>query len=419
MAMRGLDSFRENMMPADVFRTARSLGVTAGAVALAVLCWMSASDRMTAQQEHARPTFFGGEAAAQVAFEQLMRNKPKMALAEARYAVRTAPVDPSTTSALGSSLLALGRSDQAYAAFIVAGSLGWRDVPTQLYWLAQAAAVGDADVVSERLDALLRLGIDNPAVANSLYLLGQTPLGQQALASLLLKDPPWERDFLIETGSLEGADLAGRLAAIDLAVSHGATVDCEAVGIAAKLLIRRDQPRTAKQLWRSACDRAGDAFLSNGTFEADHARTSYSPFTWQLRSKGGVEVIIRPAPPPLRGEALRVRSSMTVRTIAASQLTALQPGSYRLSWSTALDNGRPDRSITVLVRCDGAGELTTQDSSAGSAQGLGVTTTFSVPSENCPIQMVAIQKAASSPGGTQSGWIDDVKIVPLASATSG
>src|SRR3546814_21053181 len=83
--------------------------------------------------------------------------------------------------------------DRAYAAFAVAGTLGWRDVPTQLYWLAQAQAVGDVDVLAQRLDALLRLNIRHDVVANSLHVLGQTPLGQQALAMLLTKDPPWER----------------------------------------------------------------------------------------------------------------------------------------------------------------------------------------------------------------------------------
>src|SRR3546814_14941647 len=93
--------------------------------------------------------------------------------------------------------------DRAYAAFAVAGTLGWRDVPTQLYWLAQAQAVGDVDVLAQRLDALLRLNIRHDVVANSLHVLGQTPLGQQALAMLLTKDPPWEWRFVAEIGALE------------------------------------------------------------------------------------------------------------------------------------------------------------------------------------------------------------------------
>lgn len=400
-------------MSADGVVIAGKLGITAGAISLAVLCWMSASDRLTAQSESPEHAYFGAEAAAQIAFAQLAENNPQRALVEARRAVQTAPIDPSTTSALGSTLLTLGKADQAYAAFAVAGALGWREVPTQLYWLAQAEAAGDVGVAAQRLDALLRLDIDNEAVANSFYTLGQTQLGQQALANLLLNKPPWERRFLLETGGLEGADLEGRLAAIELAASQGASFDCEAIGIAANRLIRNDMAATAKQLWRRACERSEGALLSNGAFETDPSITSRSPFTWQLQSEGGLDVAVQPAPPPLKGHALRIRSSMTARTIAAHQLTALQPGRYRLSWTTALDNGTPDDGIKVLVRCEGAGELTAAYSETDATQGNRVETTFAVPQQDCPIQTVAVQKAASGFGNTQTGWIDDIRIVPI------
>src|SRR3546814_16218830 len=82
-------------------------------------------------------------------------------------------------------------------------------------------------VLAQRLDALLRLNIRHDVVANSLHVLGQTPLGQQALAMLLTKDPPWEWRFVAEIGELDGADLEGRMTAIDLAAKQGAKFDCE------------------------------------------------------------------------------------------------------------------------------------------------------------------------------------------------
>src|SRR3546814_20975778 len=116
--------------------------------------------------------------------------------------------------------------DRAYAAFAVAGTLCWRDVPTQLYWLAQAQAVGDVDVLAQRLDALLRLNIRHDVVANSLPVPGKTPLGQQALALLLPNDPPVAWPFVAALGELAGADLARRLTPTTLAAHHAPTLHC-------------------------------------------------------------------------------------------------------------------------------------------------------------------------------------------------
>jgi hypothetical protein len=396
------------------FRLARALAVTGAAIVLAILSWMSASDRATAHSSHPEVSYLGGPAAAQLALVEITQHNPKTALSAARRAVRTAPIDPAATSSLGSAWLVAGGPEQAYAAFAVAGSLGWRDVPTQLYWLAQAAAVGNVDIVAQRLDALLRLDIDNELVSNSLDMLGRTPLGQQALATLLMKDPPWEHRFLIGASYLEGADLQGRMAAIDLAARNGASLDCEAVGIAANALIRPQGAATAKQFWRQACERSGDALLSNGGFETDPATTSHSPFTWRLQSEGGLDVSIEPAPDPLRGHALNVTSSKTARTAAALQLTALQPGRYRLSWMAVGEGGQRDTGMTVLVKCGRRDKPLPMDMVAASDRSPAVSAIFIVP-RDCPIQRLVVQKAASSPGQTETAWIDDIEIAPLAS----
>ncbi|RIA35386.1 hypothetical protein DFR49_4364 [Hephaestia caeni] len=395
----------------------RAFAVTAGAAALAVLSWASASDRATAQSTHPEKSYFGGTAAARTAFAKLAANDPQTALALARRAVRTAPVDPSSTSALGSALLTLGRTDDAYAAFTVAGSLGWRDVPTQLYWLAQAEAAGDVDVLAQRLDALLRLNIRNELIQNALHVLARSTLGQNALAMLLTRNPPWGSRFTTGTGALEGADLAGRMAAIDLAVSKGARIDCNDVGIAARHLISKDHPNAARDLWRHACDRSGNGLIFNGGFDTNPGIASRSPFTWQLRSEAGLDVAIRPGPKPLHGDALKIASSMTVRTIAAHQIMALLPGSYRLSWMTALDDGRPDTSIKVLVYCADAGSKSAAEPELGTMGGNRAATEFTVPSEGCPIQTVGIQKAATGLQGAETGWIDNIQIVAISSTS--
>jgi hypothetical protein len=391
----------------------RGLIVTVAAIGLAVLCWMSGADRMAADSPRLRNIHFGGSTAAQLAFDNLAQNDPHAAIGQAQWAVRTAPVDPAATSALGSASLALGQADRAYAAFAVAGRLGWRDIPTQLYWLTQGVATGDIDVVQPRLDALLRLDIDSDAVDSSLDLLERTRSGQVALATLLMENPPWESRFLVDTSQLDGDDFAGRVAAIDLAASKGAAIDCGAVGGAASRLIVLGRIGAAKDLWRRACDRAGDLYVSDGTFETDPAKLSTSPFNWRLLAQAGLDVDIAPAPHPLQGQALRISSSRTVRTVAARQLTALQPGRYHLAWTSALDNGKPDDSISVLIRCNGSDALDVARGIASAGQPIRTSETFTVPEQGCPIQAIDIQKAASMSGDAQTGWIDDIEIVPI------
>jgi hypothetical protein len=132
-----------------------------------------------------------------------------------------------------------------------------------------------------------------------------------------------------------------------------------------------------------------------------------------LRPSGGLEVAVAPAPRPLDGHALRIGSSLTVRTDAARQLTVLQPGRYRLAWETARDDGKPDDSISVLVRCNGQDALDLADEPTSSGQPNRVVKTFTVPLHDCPIQAVEVQKAASISGDMQTGWIDNIRIAPL------
>jgi hypothetical protein len=369
---------------------------------------------MAADSAQLRHSHFGGASAAQAAFDYLARKDPEAALDQARRAVVTAPIDPLSTSALASAELTLGRNQAAYDAFAVAGSLGWRDIPTQLFWLAQALSVGDVAVARDRLDALLRLDVDSDSVAAAIQTLGQTPAGQRALASLFAKNPPWEGRVLIETGKLDGDSFAGRMAAIDLAASHGVKLDCVAVGVAASQLIKGGRIDDARQLWRRACDRNGDVYLSDGSFEMDIAKASASPFDWRLQSSGGLDTSIQPAPSPLEGHALRIESSMTVRTVAARQLAVLRPGRYRITWQTAKDDGKADDSIDLLVRCNGTMPLDLASGGPTSAPPNTVAKTFMIPATGCTIQGIEIQKAASMDGNSETSWVDNVHISPVS-----
>lgn len=392
----------------------RPLIVTAIAVPLALLCWMSAADRMAANSSRLRHSHFGGASAAQAAFGYLAQKDPRAALDQARFAVTTAPIDPQSISALASAELTLGRNQAAYNAFAVAGGLGWRDIPTQLFWLAQALSVGDLGVARDRLDALLRLDVDNDAVTAAIQELEQTPAGQTAFASLLARNPPWEYRVLRGTSALADGAFSGRMAAIDMVASHGVNLDCNAIAGAASDLIAIGRIDDARQLWRHACDRNSDVYLTDGSFENNPVKVTSSPFDWRLQSRGGLDTSIQPAPAPLDGHALRIESSMTVRTVAARQLAVLRPGKYKITWQTARDDGKADDSIDLLVRCNGTTLLDLDRASPAPARPNAVAKTFMVPATGCIIQGIEIQKAASMGGDDETSWVDNVRISPMS-----
>src|SRR3546814_8619850 len=89
--------------------------------------------------------------------------------------------------------------------------------------------------------------------------------------------------------------------------------------------------------------------------------------------------------------------------VTGVQTCALPSCRYRLSWATARDDGKPDASITVAVRCEGSGELTDPYAIGNAAPSNRIATTFSVPARGCPVQTVVVQKAASRLGETQTG----------------
>ena len=159
---------------------ARNASLTVLALGLATLAWGSGVDRMARTSP----------ALAQIVPEPLRarawRSEASLALlrqantaeALAERAVRADPIDPASTSLLGAARFAGGDGPGAAAAFRVAGALGWRDQPTQLYWLLAALQAGDYPVATERLDALLRQAPVYPQAPALLGRLGATPGGR-------------------------------------------------------------------------------------------------------------------------------------------------------------------------------------------------------------------------------------------------
>lgn len=382
-------------------RVLRNGGLTALALGLAALAWSSAMDRAArAAPALARivPEPLRANAWRTEAARALQRRSPETtALAE--RAVAADPVDPASTSLLGTARFAAGDGPGAAAAFRVAGTLGWRDQPTQLYWLAAALQAQDYAVATERLDALLRQSPNDPQGALLLGQLSATPGGRAALARRLAERPGWRHVFL---GTFEGVNadqLANRALVLEQPALARAGIDCAAIGPLAGALYAQDRAIEARRLWGSRCG-ARNALLADGGFEAARLDET-SPFAWQFPGEGGLDLRLE-SRAGQGGQALIVASTLPTRRIVASQALQLESGRYSLTWTSRDAGGSPTARVAARLTCKrGEGAWLAAMPQAGDARGA-----IATVSAACPLQWLEL---ALDPG-SGAVTIDDVRL---------
>ena len=204
-----------------------------------------------------------------------------------RAAIAADPVDPATTSALGLNRLSAGDGAGAMAAFRIAGRLGWRDLPTQLFWLGVAAQAGDHEVAVDRLDAVLRQNVsllDQPAL---LAPLERTAQGRRALAARLAARPPWFGAYWDRTATLAPGGLAARARLLDEPALGAAGMRCEDVLGLARSLADNGSLERSRAIQRRFC--GAGSLLVDGGF--DRARLDDATSAgWRFTGAGGLDL---------------------------------------------------------------------------------------------------------------------------------
>ncbi|MBR0552099.1 tetratricopeptide repeat protein [Stakelama marina] len=389
----------------------RPIAATIGALFIAILSMMSGTDRIIAENGLAKAPFLGGKAAGAYSTALSRAGDRTGAIVAAEQFVRTDPIDPAATAILGSTLLTDGQDEAAQRAFRVAGQLGWRQVSVQLYWLATALALNDTNIAQQRLDALMRLDVNNEQVNSALQQLEATPEGRRALAGLLVQDPPWMPRFLADAGHLKPDELVTRERTIALARKQGADLDCGSLSRGVFYLISRKYIKEAKQLWQSGCGSDSSKFINDGDFEQSTPEEK-NPFTWNFPKEAGIEASVEPAPRPLSGHALKIKSTLSVRKVGAYQILYLSPGGYRLSWQSWSQGRAPDFSIIPQVICNQSRREATDPATTISNDDLTSSLIFHVPNADCAIQTFSIVKQAAGFGQNDTGWVDKIAITP-------
>lgn len=265
------------------------------------------------------------------------------AVALARQAVRSDPIDPRSSALLGAGLLTERKAVEADRSFRVAARFGWRDPLTQIYFMNAGFAAGQPRLAALRLDALLRQAPFLPVRDMLFAQFEATPEGRAALAERLALKPSWTEAFLIRSGDLPLPSLQARAAIV--ATMKGPDWNCETVEPLVTKLINKGGVGDAKGLWLAQCSFASPG-IADPRFTRMQRTASPVAFEWNLAASGDVSI----TPAAQEGGLLARVSGPTSRPVAWQMLT-LAPGRYRLSWTAETAAGGSAKGAAVSLSC--------------------------------------------------------------------
>jgi hypothetical protein len=306
--------------------------------------------RRTPAVEKVVPLPFRAEADRAAASTALLRAQYGAALAHARAAVANDPVDIDSPALLGSALLVSGQDVAADKAFRVAARFGWRNAATQGYFYDAALQAGDLRVAADRADALLRT---HPRLIDQQRLLEpleSDPAGRTILASHLLQQPPWLRDYLTLPADSSPELVDRRYLVLSQLSVRKVALGCATAAPFANSLLKFYRWNEAKEFWNSNCpDKRVNGFVGDPTFAAVTGGVGpVVPFTWQVQRSGDL-AIQREGP---QGSGLRITNSASATLLVLTQPTAFPAGLYRLRVVSG-DRQPQVRALVATIGCRG------------------------------------------------------------------
>lgn len=317
--------------------------------------WGSGIDRISVTApalERLVPGPFRAQADRSAAAVALAQGDGAAALGLAAEAVLHDPLDPLSSSLLGSARQYRGDTKGAEAAFRVAAQRGWRDRLTQLYWYSAALQSGDAKRAALRADALLRADPYFAAAGTLLEPLEASPAGQAALAARLGENPGWAGAYLDVPLDADARQVRLKSGIALLAARQAdSALACDTPRPLVVALLRRGMRRDAEQLWRaSRCDaRILAGVPAGGLVDGGFERLSdeeASPFGWRKAATGDVSI-----EPATGSGGVTMRNSAAVSRVVLTQAIGLAPGRYLVRAKVGSNPGSSTGRIAVTLGC--------------------------------------------------------------------
>jgi len=309
------------------------------------------SEKSPGVAEHV-PAFFASEALRVRGGLALAAGQGQTALALGQAAIADAPTDPQSSALLGAGRLASGDRGGAEVAFRLAGKLGWRVPITQSYWMDRALGAGDYRIAAMRLDALLR---QQPLLHRQRQLLDpleRNPAGRSALVERMAAGPVWLTSYAGDVHDLPADVMLQRVPVLSEAASKGLVLGCPAISPSVNRLAVLGLFREGSDLWQAHCPAAGSGLVGDGRFSMATLGEKTSAFAWELLGSDGLTLGLElsTAGP---GQRVTVQGSAPSTRPVLSQLLALRPGRYTVTWRSGDSQDRPSKALQPALVCQG------------------------------------------------------------------
>lgn len=332
----------------------------------------------------------------------------------AREALTYRPFNVRAMRVAGLSEARSGRVQSADDILTLAGNWSLRDDPTHAWLVEQRLRRGSYASSFAHADTLARRRVDLHPRIFALFTTAATEDPQRALppiAQLLAARPPWRQEYLYTLDD----DLRGLAIGISLATLLEKT---EAPLSNAELqqfytgLADRNQISAVKTL-RSRINRpAGSELVTNGNFDGEPAP---EPFGWILIQRGGATAEISADDEQTANKSLRVEYDGYSTALIARQRLFVEPGRYRLQFSSRTESGAPGDRLSWSVRC-GSSETAISSSrvplAANEVTGKWEATSFTVDiPPACESQWLELRGMPLDRRRSMAIWFDDVKLL--------
>jgi hypothetical protein len=302
--------------------------------------------------ERVVPAPFRAHADRSAAETALTRNDSSWALASARAAVSSDPVDPDATPLLGSALLLANKPSDAEKAFRIAARFGWRNLATQAYWYQAALNAGAMDVAVDRADALLRTHPQRFLTEDLLKPVESDPRGRELWAQRLQENPPWLADYLTIDDDTPDDMVGRRLAVLTTADAERHPLGCDRVASFTRVLLARGRRSDAEALWNNHCpSQKVTGYISDPDFTRTIShRGAGLPFSWESPVSG--DVLVTSASSDGKGQGLTLSNTASSTHLALMQSVSFPPGSYRIRLKAAPSQDLSAGKAFVSWGCD-------------------------------------------------------------------
>lgn len=329
------------------------LGLVLACLGYSALALGSGLDRLSEKSPDLAskvPAFFASESLRVRGAQALAAGQAQSALALGQAAITDAPTDPQSSALLGAGRLASGDRGGAEVAFRVAGKLGWRVPITQSYWMDRALGAGDYRIAAMRLDALLR---QQPLLHRQRQLLDpleRNPAGRSAIVERMAAGPVWLTSYAGDVHDLPADVMLQRVSVLSEAASKGLILGCPVISASVNRLAVLGLFREGSDLWREHCPAAGSGLVGDGQFAMATQSEKPSAFGWELLGSDGLTLGLELSP---TGPGQRVTIQGTAPSIrpVLSQLLALRPGRYAVTWRSGDGQDRPSKALQPALVC--------------------------------------------------------------------